>query len=514
MSDAVNPIPPSPNNGSNPGGNAAGQIPNPFATPPVQPTAPVPAATPAPVQAAAPAPAPAPVVAAQPSAQPAVVTQAQAATVPVTMAATPAVPASTVAATPNPFAPNPNTVTPAAAQTAAPVATPKPTPAADEKETLVLDIKGQAKKEKVNTNELSLFNQVDEYLINMGGIKLDEKLLFFQLLASMIGAGLPIIDALNLLINQTNNKKFKRVIIDMREQIEKGESLASSMRNNDDVFDEATCSVVEAGEKSGKLNAILKELVAQYEQISGLTKKIKAIMMYPVIVITFMLLLTIIVLLFVVPKLEELFGGADNLPLPTRILINGSDIVLSYWYFLLAGAIAAVGGFFYWKKSKTGSRQWSTLVIRTPIFGDILSKMILTRVSRIFGFLISAGVPVVESLKIASHIAENPVYQDKLLLAADDLTKGISIAENLSDDERLFPSMLVNMMAIGEKTASLDQVMGKAADYYNEELNRKIGGMSQMMEPIILSIIAGGAVFMILAIYLPILQMNDQVVGG
>ena len=140
--------------------------------------------------------------------------------------------------------------------------------------------------------------------------------------------------------------------------------------------------------------------------------------------------------------------------------------------------------------------------------------MILTRVSRIFGFLISAGVPVVESLKIASHIAENPVYQDKLLLAADDLTKGISIAENLSDDERLFPSMLVNMMAIGEKTASLDQVMGKAADYYNEELNRKIGGMSQMMEPIILSIIAGGAVFMILAIYLPILQMNDQVVGG
>ena len=140
--------------------------------------------------------------------------------------------------------------------------------------------------------------------------------------------------------------------------------------------------------------------------------------------------------------------------------------------------------------------------------------MILTRVSRIFGFLISAGVPVVESLKIASHIAENPVYQDKLLLAADDLTKGISIAENLSDDERLFPSMLVNMMAIGEKTASLDQVMGKAADFYNEELNRKIGAMSQMMEPIILSIIACGAVFMILAIYLPILQMNDQVVGG
>jgi type IV pilus assembly protein PilC len=236
--------------------------------------------------------------------------------------------------------------------------------------------------------------------------------------------------------------------------------------------------------------------------------------MYPVIVIVFMNLLTIVVLIFVVPKLEELFGGGENLPLPTRMLINGSDMVLNYWYFLIIGVFGGFFGFLYWKKSKVGSRQWSSIVIRTPIFGDILSKMILTRVSRIFGFLISAGVPVVESLKIASHIAENPVYQDKLLLAADDLTKGISIAENLSDDERLFPSMLVNMMAIGEKTASLDQVMGKAADFYNEELNRKIGAMSQMMEPIILSIIACGAVFMILAIYLPILQMNDQVVGG
>lgn len=462
MSDRVNPIPPMPNNGSNPGGNTAGQIPNPFST------------TPKPV-----APIVAPVV---------------------------AVPQATPT---NPVA--------APAQIAVPTVEVKPAvkpPAVDEKETLILDIKGQSKKDKTDTNELSIFKQIDEYLINMGGIKLDEKLLFFQLLASMIGAGLPIIDALNLLINQTNNEKFKRVIIDMREQIEKGESLASSMRYNDDVFDEATCSVVEAGEKSGKLNAILKELVEQYEQISGLSKKIKAIMMYPVIVIVFMNLLTVVVLVFVVPKLEELFGGAANLPLPTRILINGSDFVLSYWYFLIAGLIAAAGSFFYWKKSKTGSRQWSTMLIYTPIFGDILSKMILTRVSRIFGFLISAGVPVVESLKIASHIAENPVYQDKLLLAADDLTKGISIAENLSDDERLFPSMLVNMMAIGEKTASLDQVMGKAADFYNEELNRKIGGMSQMMEPIILSIIACGAVFMILAIYLPILQMNDKVIGG
>jgi len=500
MSDQATPIPPMPNPGQNPGGNLGANAPLPpvNTAPPTTPVVPPAAPVTPPVQPAAPAAVP--VVAATPPA--------------VTAAQPPA---------PNPFATN-NTSPNQAAPAPNPFETNNTAPNSDvpapekkkkaSKDTLVLDIKGQAKKEAVQGDTISIFDQINQYLINMSGIKLEEKLLFFQLLASMIGAGLPIIDALNLLINQTKNKKLQNVITDMRNQIESGESLASAMRNNDDVFDEATCSVVEAGEKSGKLNAILKELVAQYEQISSLSKKIKAVMMYPIIVIVFMFLLTIVVLIFVVPKLEELFGGGDNLPLPTRILINGSDMVLNYWYILLAVGVGGFASFIYWKKSKTGSRQWSSMVIRFPIFGDILSKMILTRVSRIFGFLISAGVPVVESLKIASHIAENPVYQDKLLLAADDLTKGISIAENLSDDERLFPSMLVNMMAIGEKTASLDQVMGKAADFYNEELDRKIGGMSKMMEPVILSIIAGGAVFMILAIYLPILQMNDQVVGG
>lgn len=411
----------------------------------------------------------------------------------------------------NPFAAATPPETPAP-----PTAPAAPQAPAQNEETLVLDIKGRDPND-TNLQEAkapSIVDQINAYLINMSGIKLDEKLLFFQLLGSMIGAGLPIIDALNLLIAQTKNPKLQMVIKDMRNQIEAGESLASSMRGNNDVFDEATCSVIEAGEKSGKLNSIMKELVSQYEQISSITKKIKAVMMYPVIVIVMMLLLTIIVLVFVVPKLEELFGGASNLPLPTRILITGSAIMLNYWYFLLGGFAAFLVSFLYWKKSKNGSRQWSVILLHMPIFGDILSKMILVRVSRIFGFLISAGVPVVESLKIASHIAENPVYQDKLLLAADDLTKGISIAENLSDDEKLFPSMLVNMMAIGEKTASLDAVMGKAADFYNEELERKIGGMSKLMEPVILSIIAGGAVFMILAIYLPILKMNDQVMGG
>jgi len=390
--------------------------------------------------------------------------------------------------------------------------------AADQKEgAIVLDIAHEKVEQKNNQKDVTAIGnfveQINLWLVNLTGIKLEEKLLFFQLLGAMINAGLPILDALGLLTNQTKNPKMKLVIGDMRQKIEEGESLAASMRGNEDVFDEATCSVIEAGEKSGKLNDIMKELVAQYEQLNTLTKKFKSVMTYPLIVIIFMSLLTVIVLIFVVPKLEELFGGSDNLPVPTRMLINGSDFVLSYWPYLIAGVGASIFGFKRWIKTRSGAKIWNTFMLKIPVFGSIIQHMILTRITRIFGFLIAAGVPVVESLKIASHIAENELYQEKLLLAADDLTKGISIAENLSDDEKLFPTMLVNMMSIGEKTASLDSVMGKAADFYKDELERKIEGLSKMMEPIILSIIAAGAVFMILAIYLPILQMNDQVIA-
>jgi len=383
--------------------------------------------------------------------------------------------------------------------------------------TLVLNITNddtltqQAQKKSINL--LELFNLINDYLIDNSTVALQDKLIFFQLLGAMNSAGLPVIESLILLEKQTKNPKMKHVILDIKSTVEQGESLAFAMKRNDDIFDEATCSVVEAGEKSGKLNDVLKELVSQYEQISTLTKKIKAVMMYPIIVIVVMILLVIIVLVFVVPKLEDLFGGAENLPLPTKILINSSNFVIDQWYILLGIIIG--GGFMFanWKKSSTGSKQWGNFLLNMPISGSIMKKMILTRFTRIFGFLIGAGVPIVEGLKISANIAQNELYKEKLLLAADDLTKGITIAENLSDDEKLFPPMIVNMIAIGEKTASIDKVMGKAADFYNEELERAVGSLSKVMEPVILMFIAGGAIFMILAIYLPILQMNDKIMG-
>ncbi len=369
------------------------------------------------------------------------------------------------------------------------------------------------KEDKAPTSIKQIYESINNWLIDQSTISTQEKLLFFQLLGSMINAGMPITDSLYILQKETENLKLKMIIRDMKSDIEEGESLADAMKKFPDVFDTATCSVIEAGEKSGQLNHIIKELVSQYSRLFLIQEKVKSVTTYPKVVFGVMVLAAVIVVIFVVPKLKELFGGAGNLPLPTRILLTISDIVREFGFILLLIFVVLFALFKYWSHSPAGKKQMANIMLSAPIISEVLRNMILVRVTRIFGFLISAGVPIIDSLKISANIAESQIYKEKLLLAADDLSKGIMIAENISDDPKLFPSMLVSMMSIGEKTATLDKAMSKVAQFYDEDLDRKIQNMSKLMEPIIMILIAIGVGFMIAAIYLPILQMNDKILG-
>jgi type IV pilus assembly protein PilC len=343
-------------------------------------------------------------------------------------------------------------------------------------------------------------------------VPLKDVLLFFELFAAIVNAGIPMSDALVLLKDQIINEHLKLIVEDIHKRIQSGESLATSMRAHGDVFDNATCSIIQAGEKSGKLTEVLKELVKQFNQMSNIKKKVKSVMMYPIIIISVMTLLSAVVLIFVVPKLLDLFEDANSLPLPTRMLINGNKMLVDHWLAMILIGVSIFAAFSTWKKSKSGSYIFSNIMLSFPAIKDFIRRIVLSRFARIFAFLLSSGVPIVEGLKISAHATGNPVYERKLLLTADDLTRGIEISENFSDDERLFPKMLVSMINIGEKTASIGPVLEKLADYYDEELDRKISTISKLVEPIILIIMACGAVFLILAIYLPILQMNDKVV--
>lgn len=397
--------------------------------------------------------------------------------------------------------------------------TSKPNTDLNSEHDLILDISAEeVRKEKGKTKGpktlQAIFDDVNSFLIEMSTVSVKEKLLFFQLLGSMLNAGVSLTESLHMLAGEQENPKLGRIILDMKLFIQDGGSFANAMRNNNDVFDNATCAVVAAGEKSGKLNEILKELVNQYDRINQIREKVKGVMTYPIVVVCTMIVLTIVVIVFVVPKMQAIFGGAEHLPLPTRILIMASDIVRSHFLLLLACVGTLVGIFIAWQRSPDGKRQLGNIMLSTPVISGVIRDMIIVRVTKIFGFLISSGVPMIDSLKIAADIAGNQNYKEKLLLAADDLTRGIMIAENISDDPKLFPKMLVNMMAIGEKTASLDKTMLRVSDFYDDMLDRKIKLLSAVMEPIILAFIAVGAVFMILAIYLPILKMNDAIMGS
>ena len=391
-----------------------------------------------------------------------------------------------------------------------------PNTVVDDYNDIVLDIREQNNKKQSSSEKLTLkdvFDNLNKWVITHSPVPLSDKLLFFELFAAVVNAGIPISEALQLLQNQINNEHLKIIVKDIHRRIRDGESLAEAMFAQGDVFDDATCSIIHAGEKSGKLTEVLKELVSQYEQMSTIKKKVKSVMMYPIIIIVVMVLLSVVVLVFVVPKLLELFQDASNLPLPTRMLIAGNEMLTQHWLAIIVTVSVTLGSFFFWKSTKSGSYIWSDLMLSTPVIGDFIRRIVLSRFSRIFSFLISSGVPIIEGLKISAHATGNPVYQKKLLLTAKDLAKGIEISENFADDERLFPKMLVSMINIRKKTASLGPVLEKIADYYDEELNRKISTISKLMEPVILMIMAAGAVFLILAIYLPILQMNDKVIG-
>lgn len=401
-----------------------------------------------------------------------------------------------------------------------PTLPPQPITPAENQDDIILDLKHEVTEEKKEKNSVFNFNglnitfldQINQWLIMHSEVKLQDQLIFFELLVSVLHAGIPVAEALRLLEKQTKNPRLKIVINNMGKSIDSGLSLAESMRE-EDVFDEATCSIVEAGETSGKLNEVMKELVAQYERMSLIQKKVKGVMTYPIVVIIVMIIAAVVVLLFVIPELMKIFGDVENLPLPTRIMVAASNMLQHSWIYLLLGVIGLGGLFSYWKSTPQGNVQWTNILLSLPIIGDFIKKMSISKVMRIFSFLIASGVPIIQGLKIASRVANNVIYEKKLLLAADDLTRGIEISENFADDERLFPQMLVSMISVGEKTASLGSVLEKVADFYDDELNRSVSTISKLMEPIIMVVMAVGVVFLLLAIYLPILQMNDQIVG-
>jgi len=343
--------------------------------------------------------------------------------------------------------------------------------------------------------------------------KVEEKdiSIFFRQLATMINAGLPLVQCFELAERGSEKKAMTKLLKDVRMGLEGGSPLGETMRQFPKEFDRLTCSLIEAGEKGGILDSILLRLCTYKEKALALKAKIKSAMVYPVSILVVAFIVTAILMLFVIPIFAEMFSsfGAD-LPGPTKITMAISDAFVEYWYVVVFAPIILVFAIKSIYKTPQGHYQIDKLLLNLPVIGDVLRKGAVARFCRTFSTLSAAGVPILESLDTVAETSGNVVIEEVILKTKDSISQGNTLTAPL-EASGIFPLMVTQMISIGEQTGSLEEMISKIADFYEEEVDTAVDNMTALMEPLImafLGVVIGG---LVISMYLPIFQMASVV---
>ena len=343
------------------------------------------------------------------------------------------------------------------------------------------------------------------------GVSAHEVMVFTRLFATMIGAGLPLVQSLNLLARQQKNKRFRGVIREMVRDVEAGDTLAGAMGRHRKVFSETSVNLVAAGEAAGALDTILARLSDFLEQHNALARKMKAALIYPAMILGVTIPAVAILLVFVIPTFESMFATAGMpLPLPTRMVIAASDAVQNYWWALL-GAIAAMAVLLRYARGTCGGRlATDRLLLAVPLVGDLLRKAAVSRFTRTLGTLVASGVSILRGLEVTAGTAGNRVIHDAVMRSRASIAGGATIARPL-EESGAFTPMVVRMVEVGEQTGALDEMLARIADFYEQEVETALEVVIAMVEPVmivVLGVVVGG---MIVAMYLPIFEMITAV---
>lgn len=332
-------------------------------------------------------------------------------------------------------------------------------------------------------------------------------------LATMIDAGLPLVQCLDILSQQQDNKALKKTLHDIRMDVEGGSTFSAALRKHPKVFGALYTNMVEAGEAGGILDTILNRLAAYIEKAMTLKKRIKSAMFYPATIISVAIVVVIFLLIYVIPTFKQLFAGfGATLPLPTVIVLELSRIVRTYLLFMVGGFIGLVVLIRLYYRTEGGKRNIDGLLLRLPIVGGLIRKVAVAKFTRTLGTLVSSGVAILDGLDITARTAGNKVVEDAILKSRTTIAQGKTIAEPLHASG-VFPPMVVQMIAVGEQTGALDRMLNKIADFYDEEVDASVAALTSMLEPLLvifLGLIVGGVV---IAMYLPIFKLIS-VVGG
>ena len=353
----------------------------------------------------------------------------------------------------------------------------------------------------------SLFSQQTKKRITAKDIAV-----FFRQLATMMSAGVPLVQSFDIIGRGHDNVSMRTLILKIKNEVESGTSLSESLAKHPIYFDELVVNLVNAGEQAGVLEALLDKIATYKEKTEYLKAKIKKAMFYPAAVIVVAIIVTSILLIFVVPQFEELFTsfGAD-LPAFTRLVVNLSEFMQAWWWLVLGSAIGAVVGILQAKKrSRKFSRTFDRMILKLPIVGAIMHKASIARYARTLSTMFAAGVPLVEALESVAGATGNVVYSDAVLMIRDSVATGQQLQFAMSQTG-LFPNMVEQMVAIGEESGALDSMLSKVADFYEQEVDDAVDALSSLLEPIIMSVLGiliGG---LVVAMYLPIFKLGAAI---
>ncbi len=337
---------------------------------------------------------------------------------------------------------------------------------------------------------------------------------FSRQLATMINSGVPLVNALDIIAGGVEKPLLREIITAIKNDVGGGTPLAVALGKYPEYFDDLFCNLINVGEQSGSLDILLKNIADYKERIESIKSKIKKAMFYPIAVIAIAIIITVILMIFVVPAFAELFGsfGAE-LPAPTRVVIAMSEFLQQWGWVILGGVIATVWLFIRaYKKSPALRAAMSRLSLRLPVFGGIFTKGAMARFARTLSTMFGAGVPLVEAMSSVAGAVGNVVYAKAVLEMRDQVATGQPLHTAMRETE-LFPNMVIQMTAIGEEAGSLDSMLAKVADFFEEQVNDAIDALSSLMEPIIMAVLGVLIGGLVVAMYMPIFQMGS-VVGG
>ncbi len=342
-----------------------------------------------------------------------------------------------------------------------------------------------------------------------GKVKPKALAIFTRQFSVMIDAGLPLVQCLEILGAQQDDKGFQRIIESVRDDVEKGSTLQSALSKHPKAFNDLYVNMVGAGESGGILDVILQRLSGYIEKAVKLTSKVKGAMTYPVAVITIAIAVVVIIMVKVIPVFSAMYDGlGSKLPYPTLICMGLSNVLINYSWALIIGIVIIVVGLKQYYKTPTGRLQIDALMLKIPIIGDVLRKVAVARFCRTLGTLISSGVPILEGMDITARTAGNMVIQNAILKSKDAVEQGRNISTPLAET-KVFPPMVVQMVGVGEATGALDAMLAKVADFYEDEVDNAVANLTSLMEPIMIALLGGIIGFIVVAMYLPIFNLAN-----